>query len=344
MEIRPKFPKHRLQDPKRRAELAIYRALEASTMPGVALYEPRFGRYQRGLDFAVLGENIGRYGLDGKGGHYSYKNNSWYLSTPSGQIEVDSPALQVWDASMNLRDRIARKQGKGPFVVAVLVFADMEPDPTLQRALADSAVHAVFGVDDLTSQLAGLTKIEQRPTAADIQREVALIECAEPEAPEAPEMSEMGLHSGQVVIQHVEHLHVYSQVPAALPEEDRMDRADRIQLVHQLLDRAEADRHTPTIGSLLAARWASGAIAHALMAYSGEAMTTEVPTSMYAAAARLDREAGGGEWWRQAAYAAYEISCAFYSGGLPADELERKTKAVVQGARELLARLEEAPP
>ena len=163
--------------------MAVYRELEASNMPGVALYEPRFGRYQRGT--------------------------SWFLSTLSGQLEVDCPALQSWDGSMALRDRIARKQGRGPFVVAVLVFPDMEPDPTLQRALADSAVHAVFGVDDLTGQLAGLTKIEQRPTTADIQRKVALIECATPE-PETPEMSEMGLHSGQVVIQHVDTVNVYS--------------------------------------------------------------------------------------------------------------------------------------
>ena len=152
---------------------------------------------------------------------------------------------------MALRDRIARKQGRGPFVVAVLVFPDMEPDPTLQRALA------------------GLTKIEQRPTTADIQRKVALIECATPE-PETPEMSEMGLHSGQVVIQHAATVNVYSQVPAPLPEGDRMDRADRIQLGRHLLDRAEADRHTPEIGGLLAARWASAAFAHALMAHSGE--------------------------------------------------------------------------
>ena len=41
MEIRPKFPKHRLHDPKRRAELAIYRALEASTTPGVVPYTSR---------------------------------------------------------------------------------------------------------------------------------------------------------------------------------------------------------------------------------------------------------------------------------------------------------------
>ena len=117
-----------------------------------------------------------------------------------------------------------------------------------------------------------------------------------------------------------------------------------MRISRRSLERVELDRHAPEIGGLLAARWGSGAFAHALMAYSGEEMTTEVPASMYAAAARLDREAGGGEWWRQAAYAAYEISHAFYSGGLPADELERKTEVVVQGARELLARLEAAAP
>ena len=293
MEIRPKFPEHRLRDPKRQAELAIYRALEASNTRGVALYEPRFGRYQRGLDFAVLAEGVGRFGIEGKGGQYSVKNASWFLSTPSGQIEVDCPALQAWDGSMALRDRIARKQGGGPFVVAVLMFPDMEPDPTLQRALADSAVHAVFGVGDLTGQLAGLTKIEQRPTAADIQREVALIECATPE-PETPETFEMGLHSGQVIIQHVDHLHVYTSMPALLAEGACMDRADRIRFGHYLLDRTEVDRHAPEIGGLLAARWGSGAFAHALMAHSGGAMITEVPASMYAAAARLDLEDGGG--------------------------------------------------
>ena len=65
---------------------------------------------------------------------------------------------------------------------------------------------------------------------------------------------------------------------------------------------------------------------------------------MYAAAARLDLEDGGGERWTQAAYAAGEISRAFYSGGMPADQLDRKTEVVVQAARELLARLEAAAP
>ena len=346
MLVKPKFPRHRLHDPKRRAELAIYRALEASPMAGVALYEPRFGPYQRGLDFVVWLRDVGRFAIEDKGGLYCVHNGQWYLSTPSGWQEVDCPALQAWDGAMNFRDRIARKQDKGPFVVSVLVFPDMEPDPALTRALADSAVHVVFGVQDFTGQLAGLADIKKAPKADDITREVALVECAEPEpeAPETPETFEMGLHSGQVIIQHVDTLNVYSQVPAPLPAGAGMDRAARIQFCSYLLDRAEADRHTPETGSLLAARWASGSFAHALMAHSGAAMITEVPTSMYAAADQLDREAGGGERWRQAAYAAYEITSAFYSGGLPCDELDRKIELVVQAARELLARMEEETP
>ena len=119
-----------------------------------------------------------------------------------------------------------------------------------------------------------------------------------------------------------------------------MDRTERIRFGHYLLDRVEADRHAPDIGGLLAARWASGAFAQALMAYSGDAMITEVPTSMYSAADQLDREAGGGERWRQAAYVAYEITSAFYSGGMPADQLDSKTELVIQAAKELLDRLD----
>ena len=343
MLIKPKFPDHRLRDPKRRAELAIYRELEASTTPGVVLYEPRFGPYSRGLDFAAWLEGIGRFGIEGKGGHHSVKDAAWYLSTPSGQVEIDCPALQAWDGSMAFRDRIAVKKGRGPFIVPVVIFPDMEPDARIAAKLADSPAHAIFGVEDLTGQLSRLTHVKHKPTAADIERETALVRGVKPET-ETPGLPALDLHSGQVVIQHVDTVNVYNQFPAPLAEGARMDGADRIRFGHYLLDRVEVDRHALEIGGLLAARWGSGAFAHALMAYSGEEMTTEVPASMYAAAARLDREAGGGEWWRQAAYAAYEISHAFYSGGLPADELERKTEVVVQGARELLARLEAAAP
>ena len=209
MKISPKFPAHRLQDPKRQAELAIYRALEASAMPGAALYEPKFGPYSRGLDFGLWLEGAGRYGLEGKGGQHSVQGATWWLSTPYGQVQQECPALQVWDGSMAFRDRIARKKGKGPFVVPVLVFPDMEPDASVAAVLADSAVYAVFGVEDLTGQLAGLTHVNHPPTAADIERETALVWGAEPE-PETPGPYAPGLDDRQVIIQHVENLHIHT--------------------------------------------------------------------------------------------------------------------------------------
>ena len=120
-----------------------------------------------------------------------------------------------------------------------------------------------------------------------------------------------------------------------------MDREERIEFAHWLLERVEVDRQHPVIGGLLAARWATGAFAHALMAYCGmDTIETEIPASMYAAAIRMDREAGGGERWRQAAFAAYELSHHFYLGGLPQDEADRKLITVIQATERLLERLE----
>ena len=120
-----------------------------------------------------------------------------------------------------------------------------------------------------------------------------------------------------------------------------MDKEERIEFAQWLLDRVEVDRQHPVIGDLMAARWATGAFAHALMAYSGmENIETEMAASMYTAAIRIDRETGGGERWRQAAFAAYELSHHFYLSGLPPEEADRKLITVIQATEKLLERLE----
>ena len=207
MEVKTVFPTHRLHDPTRQAELAVYRALEGSSATGVAVYEPRCGRYQTGLDFVVLIEGVGRYGLEVKGGQYSVKGGSWRLARPTGQQEIECPALQAWDGAMAYRDRVALVRGKGPFVVAVLVFPDMAPDDSIRQALADTSVHATFGVEGLTGQLAQLATVAQPPCAADVEREAALVQGSDLPAEGAGALA-MDLQAGQIIIQHVEHLHL----------------------------------------------------------------------------------------------------------------------------------------
>ena len=230
MRIVPKFPKHRFHDPKRQAELAVYRELEASTTPGVALYEPRFGPYSRGLDFAAWFEGIGRFGIETKGGQHSVKDATWYLSTPSGQVEIDCPALQAWDGSHGHAGPHCAEEGQRPV-------RHRRPGLSghgtgrqhVREALADSPVHAIFGVEDLTGQLS-----EAGPRRSSSVRRTT--SCARWPWSQARSRSRSRRPTprccrsrrptprccrcrtcalSHLVIHHVEHLHIHTPLPAA---------------------------------------------------------------------------------------------------------------------------------
>ena len=350
MRVRPTFPEHRLHDPKRRAELAVYRDLEASALPGIAVYSSSVGPASPEIDNSVWLVDIGRFVVEVKGGDYSRENEKWFLAGPGGRVAKPNPLLQTYDAGMSLRNAVGERlphHGK-PYIICVTLFADMERDEEIDACTAGSQSKILWGTEDVAGRLAELARevgIKYPPSARDAEEESSLLvpglDC---------QRQEPALHAGlsldarPVIIQHVDTVNVVNELPAPLTAGAGMDRAERIRFAHHLLERAEADRHTPEMGALLAARWVSGAFAHAVMAHTGEAVTPEMAASMYSAASRLDLEAGGGERWTQAAYAAHEISCAFYSGGLTGGELEHQTELVAHAARGLLARLEAAAP
>ena len=53
MKTNPIFPPSRLTDPKRRAERDIYQAVEASSVPGRALYEVKAARGAKQVDILL---------------------------------------------------------------------------------------------------------------------------------------------------------------------------------------------------------------------------------------------------------------------------------------------------
>ena len=55
MKINPTFPTTRLSEPTRRAERDIYEGLAASTLPGRAIYEVKFTRKAKQIDFHRVG-------------------------------------------------------------------------------------------------------------------------------------------------------------------------------------------------------------------------------------------------------------------------------------------------
>ena len=180
MDVHPTFPENRLQDPKRQAELAVYRQLEASDAAGTALYEARPHRSGREIDFAIWLEDVARIAMQVKGGTYRVDRGIWYLATPTGEQKKPTPAKQTWDAALQLHDFLQDRidRSKNPFVVPVLVFPDMDPDAYIEAWSAQAGIQVLFGAERLVERLIELATTARGyfpPTAVEIAEEVALV-------------------------------------------------------------------------------------------------------------------------------------------------------------------------
>ena len=133
MTITPPFPEHRTRAPRRLAELAVYRELEASDAPGTAIYEAKGNRTCPEVDFGAWIEGVGRYAVQVKGGIYRLQGGSWYLSTPQGEVRTPTPLAQLWDSTMARHDYLQERLGgtRSPFFIPVLLLPHMEADPAI---------------------------------------------------------------------------------------------------------------------------------------------------------------------------------------------------------------------
>ena len=79
---------------------------------------------------------------------------------------------------MSLREDIVDTLGDTCcFVIAALLFPDMEPDPAIVAEAKRSNVHVIWGTDNLMNRLAAIAarKAYYPPNADDIRREVAAV-------------------------------------------------------------------------------------------------------------------------------------------------------------------------
>ena len=230
METHPDmFPPERRNDPKRRAEARVFDELRNNPLPGFAYYEWQRDHRSPQIDFPVWLSSVGRFGLEVKGGKYVLLKGKWYLMTANGSAKKDSPVRKTFDATMSLHDEIDATLGHDPFFIAVLVFPDMEPD----QAIVDNAkrhyVHVIWGVDGLVDKLreiAAETGVYNPPDEEDIEREVAAVTDGQvlydPPADRLPPREDaplppatapklpMEVAAGNITIQHVDTLNVYT--------------------------------------------------------------------------------------------------------------------------------------
>ena len=214
MKIQPEFPAHRRDDPKRRAELAVYEALAQSDAPGRALYEVRPISTAPQLDYAIWLQGKALIGVQVKGGRRSAEGGNWYLETANGRVLKPSPLTETWDAAMAIHDASGARLHRQTYIIPVLVLPDMEPDPVIEEAAAAHRVHVLWGTDRLVERLQALAKdhrVFSPPTARSIQEEAELVMpgMAEPTAaPPTPPAAHTNGPMPRVLIEKVEiHVH-----------------------------------------------------------------------------------------------------------------------------------------
>ena len=162
MRMFPKeFPSGRRRKPKRQAERRVYEALAGSDRQGFVYYEWRKGYERIELDFAVWVKDLGRFALQVKGGRYLLSDGEWHLQTRDGVKLIEScPLDETKLAALDLHDDIAECACTpyNPFVIPVLVFPDMVPDPAIEKLARRRGVYVIWGLDGLLRELESIVR------------------------------------------------------------------------------------------------------------------------------------------------------------------------------------------
>ena len=240
MQIYPEqFPQDYRIDPRRQAEARIFDAIQSSCQPGFAYFEWKRDRRSPEVDFALWLLGVGRFSIEVKGGQLSLRHGRWYLAAQNGLEETGSPSRKAWRAAMSFREEIVwTLKDDNAFIIAVLYFADMEPDPAIAAMAEREHTHDIWGTDNLFERLkeiAAATPVYYPPNAADIRREVAAVtgnqilyrgqdpdqehrdeQLPPPAQPEIPVVPQLGIATGNVTIQHVDTV-IIQPAPGPVP-------------------------------------------------------------------------------------------------------------------------------
>ena len=223
------FPPDRRNDPMRQAEARVFDEIKSSRLPGFAYYEWQRDHNAPQIDIALWLLNVGRFGMEVKGGQYFLEKGQWYLKTDTGPQKKNCPLRKTWTATMSLHDELVDIVDHEAFFIAVLVFPDMEPDQDIIDRAERSNVHVLWGTDGLVDrleQIAVAREVYNPPDAEDIESEVAAVTDEQvlyepqvdeplrqdevPSPPVAAPRPPMEVAAGPITIRHVDTLNVYT--------------------------------------------------------------------------------------------------------------------------------------
>ena len=138
-------------------EIEICQQFEQSDRSGQALWWPIVAPGDPAPDCLVLLEGNGRYALTFLHGLWSVRGGEWYRHGEDGAVTpMGNVREKVWEAAMSIKDRLSQDLDFGCYVIPVMVFTDMTPDPDILEEMRGSKVRLLWGLDDLVARLADL--------------------------------------------------------------------------------------------------------------------------------------------------------------------------------------------
>ena len=144
------FPDESQPDPTRQAEDRVFDAIQGSDGPGLENHDGQPHPAAPELDFTISLPGVGHLLLEIKGVRQSPERGKEHLEALDDPREKHSPLCQTWDAAMAFREAVVDTLGDTCcFVIAVLLFPDMEPDPAIAAAARRSSVKVPWGTDNL---------------------------------------------------------------------------------------------------------------------------------------------------------------------------------------------------
>ena len=217
------FPSNRRADPKRQGELHVYTEVADSPAVGLAIYGGKAGPEAPEADFVMWLQKEARANVEVKGGRYTFELGQWTLHSVNGPEPIDSPVIQAKDGAFSFRDAVKKALSRKVFVLAVIVFPDMDPDQAIVQEATRHKVHVLFGASGLVKkilEIAGKEEIFMPPTPSHIRDEAHLFVpgiqyppqgVAEPRADgDAAECPSTNIAARQVIIQHAGVVNVYT--------------------------------------------------------------------------------------------------------------------------------------
>ena len=206
-------------------EIEICHQFERSDRSGQALWWPRLAPGDPVPDCLALLEGNGRYAITFLHDRWSVRNGEWYHHDGEGAVTpMGNVREEAWQAAMAVKNRLT--VDRGPYVIPVLAFTDMAPDPDLLEETRGSSVRLLWGLDDLVARLADLPEgdqVQKQLGKTLIAREVEKLSEPPAGAPlsPTPKAAALTVKGGPVTVRDGDELHVdiHLHFTIALPED-----------------------------------------------------------------------------------------------------------------------------